>query len=527
MGLLTAKDPTYDESGQRIPHRNVRPRKRVDVPQNAVLESLARGRYDIEWFAREWLGIDGNPGQVAWWEACALRDGNGYSPKYLTTVVSAGNRAGKTLGMAVVAAHHAFYKLGTRPPRAGDVSDARRWLGAPYEWYHVAIRQDIAGQVHRELVLIFAGDHPAQKGRGCPLTARFGNIVATDKKFNGEYPWVRFSALFGGGQIHFRTTVDKGVGLLGKDMHGISFDEAGFELYLVTLYQEVLNLRRLSTGGPLHFIGTPTEASIAYRDLWEAGNPANPDRDEQFMSFRLSTRDNVGYGIDAEAFDAILRQQDEYLIPQNIDGYFIEARDAYFNAEKVDAAFTSDLPMEGPPRRKHRYSQGTDPGISGDATWSTILDGTDRKRIVGVRVSRKGGRQTVQAVVNRVREGHLLYSQDGAFCRTTVDDTAMGGKLYRQEFSVIKPLRGFDFGGSKGKKLGLLADLKAVIDRGELVLPRGGAWDELRRQLLTYRLDDKKIETDGVMSLALAVHDILRNPEKPVANPTFHYFGGA
>lgn len=527
MSLLTAKDPTYDEAGQRIPHKSSRAATTISIPQHDILDSLARGRSDIGWFAREWLGIVGNPGQLAWWEACAERAENGYSPAYLTTVVSAGNRAGKTLGMAVVAAHHSFYKLGLRPPKPGDGADARRWMSAPYEWYHVAIRQDIAGQVHRELVLITEGDHPAQKGRGCPLTAKFGKIVTHDKKFGGEYPWVRFSQVFGGGQIHFRTTVDKGVGLLGKDMHGISMDEAGFELYLLTLYQEVLNLRRLSTGGPLHFIGTPTEASIAYRDLWEAGNPSNPNRDPQFRSFRLSTRDNVGYGIDATAFDAIVRQQDEYLIPQNIDGFFIEARDAYFNADKVEAMFTRELPPESPPLRGHRYHQGTDPGISSDATWTAVLDGTDRKNIIGVRAARKGGRQTIQSVVNMVRECHLLYSQDHAFCRTTIDDTAMGGKLYRQEFSVIKPLRSFDFGGSKSRKLGLLSDLKAVIDRGEMSLPRGGAWDELRRQLLGYRLDDKKIETDGVMALALAVHDIIRNPERAHPNPVIDYFGGA
>jgi hypothetical protein len=123
-------------------------------------------------------------------------------------------------------------------------------MSAPYDLYHVAIRQDIAAQVHREIVLILEGSHPAQRGRGCPLVKRFGTLAAHDKKFQGEYPWVRFSTVFGGGQIHFRTTVDKAVGLLGKDMNGISFDEASFELYLMAI--EVLNLQRLSTGGPLH-----------------------------------------------------------------------------------------------------------------------------------------------------------------------------------------------------------------------------------------------------------------------------------
>ncbi len=57
------------------------------------------------------------------------------------------------------------------------------------------------------------------------------------------------------------------------DMNGISFDEAAFEPHLVMIYQEVLNLRRLSTGGPLHFIGTPSEGINDYSELWEKGNP--------------------------------------------------------------------------------------------------------------------------------------------------------------------------------------------------------------------------------------------------------------
>jgi len=42
---------------------------------------------------------------------------------------------------------------------------------------------------------------------------------------------------------------------------------------------------------------------------------------------------------------------------------------------------------------------------------------------------------------------------------------------------------------------------------------------------LMYRLDDKKLEQDAVMALAIAVRHALRNPEKGVENPTFTYFG--
>jgi hypothetical protein len=126
-----------------------------------------------------------------------------------------------------------------------------------------------------------------------------------------------------------------------------------------------------------------------------------------------------------------------------------------------------------------------------------------------------------------VRENALLYQQDGAFCTTIVDETGLGGRLFRQEFNVIKPLRGYDFGGTKSKKLALLAMLKAMMDKKQLVIPRGQPWDDLRRQLLSYKLNDKKLETDAVMALALAAWYASRNPENPVKDPAFSYYGGS
>ena len=493
---------------------------------NDIARDLARGRNDIAFFAERWLGVRGNPGQVRWWEACAERDDTGYRPRYITTVVSAGNRAGKTLAMAVVCLHHALYKLGLASPDASDPQSYKRWSDTPYEWYHVGIQQETAELVFREIETLLGGSHPAQKGRGCAIIKELGKVIDTQKRYRGEYAWVKFNPVVGGASIHFRTTQDRAKALLGKDMNGISFDEAAFEPHLLMIYQEVLNLRRLSTGGPLHFIGTPSEGINDYAELWEKGNLENPARDEKFISFRLSTRDNIGYGLTQENFDDVVRQQAEYLIPQNIDGYFIEARDAFFWSQSVLALYKV-LEDDVKPVRNHRYIQGVDPGISHDATWAITLDLTERNKIRGVRIRKRGGKQSISAVVNMVREGHLLYSQDGAFCTTIVDSTGLGGRLFQQEFSMIRPLRGFDFGGTKAKKVELLNDLKAVIDKGQLELPMGGPWDELRRQLLIYKLDDKKLEQDAVMALAIAVRHALRNPEKGVENPSFTYFGAS
>ena len=523
---MGAQAPTYDERGQRKPHGNNHPAAAIRVPDVAVMRDFARARLDIPYFAERWLGVRLNPGQRRWVEACAQRAEDGWRPKYLTTVVSAGNRAGKTLAMAVIVLHHTLYKLGTKPAKLGDREDSLRWLRSPYHWYHIGHQQEIAELVHHEAVMLLRGDHLAQQGRGCPLTDTLGQIVTTDKKYRGEYLWLRFHEMFGAGEVHFRTTQEKAKALLGKDMNGISFDEAAFELYLDTIYQEVLNLRRLSTGGPLHFVSTPTEGVNAYADLWELGSPENPSRDAQVASFRLSTRENIGYGLTQENYDAIVRQQAEYLIPQNIDGMFIEAREAFFHAPTVEAIFDTEMEPEAAPVKGHRYVQGVDPGIASDATWAITLDYSERPW-QGVRARKRGGRQSLPAIVNMVREGHLLYGSEGAFCASVVDNTGLGGKLFQQEFSIIKPLRTFDFAGTKAKKLNLLSDLKAIIDRGDLHLPRSAAWLEVRRQLLGYKLDDRKIEQDAVMALAMAVRHASRNPAVPLENPMFDYFGGS
>lgn len=495
----------------------------MNVTSDAARD-LAAGRNDPVFFAKRWLGIELHPGQKAWVEGIAARDESGWRPQYLTTVCSAGNRAGKTLGMAVAVFHSAFYKLGIQPPN-GTEKDAMRWQTAPYEWYHVGIQQETAELVHREISMILEGGHPAQRGRGCPLISEIGKVVDHVKKYRGEYLWLQFHPLVGGANVHFRTTQDKAKALLGKDMNGISFDEAAFEPHLMQIYQEVLNLRRLSTGGQLHFIGTPTEGINDYADLWEMGNPKREDKDPQVFSFRLSTRDNVGYGLTPDTFDAILRQQADYLIAQNIDGHFIESSDAFFSSESVEACFT-DLPEESQPMSRRRYVQGCDPGIASDSTWAIILDYTEKNRIKGVRARTRSGKQTIQAVVNMVRENHLLFSQNSS-CVTIVDETGFGGKLFKQEFSVIKPIRGYDFGGTKAKKLDLLSDLRTAIDRQQVVFPKTGVWLRLRRQLLSYKLDDKKLEQDAVMALAIALRHAVRNSSENLESPTFSYFGGS
>src|SRR6185369_15425340 len=157
---------------------------------------------------------------ATWWVAA-----------FLTICLSAGNRAGKTLIMALVILHSCMYKMGMRPP-ANEV-EAGQWQTAPYHWYHFAIQQEVAALVFNEIDTMLQGIHVAQKDGFCPLAREITNaggasVATVDKKEFGEYPLIQLDPILGGATIHFRTTMGgKGRGALGRDMHGISFDEAG------------------------------------------------------------------------------------------------------------------------------------------------------------------------------------------------------------------------------------------------------------------------------------------------------------
>lgn len=490
-------------------------------------KDLLRARWDIDFFAERFLGIKGHAGQQRLWRAILARDETGWEPRYLTIACAAGNRAGKTLGISVPMLHSTLFKIGLEPPNPLDRASVQRWMAASYEWYHFAIAQETAELAYIEITRILSGTHEAQKD-GCPLTKNLGKGVADwSRKYRGEYLWIKFPPMLGGGELHFRTTGEKALGSLGKDMNGISYDEAGFDPHFEFVVDEVLNLRRLSTGGQMWLIGTSTEGLTAFADKWEEGNIEAPDRKPGAWSMRMSTRENIGFGITQKQFDRLVDTIPPELVPQNIDGYFIEGSKAFFSSRSVDDAFVKDLYGEGlaelPAILKHRYVQGVDPAISFDSTYSVVLDATTPNLGSGVAITRVVGRTTGPVIAALATNAHRAYQMPGCQVETGIDATGFGGKMFR-DLLDIKPLRCVEFGGTAGRKLRLLNDVKAMLERGQLKFPRHGKWLELRRQLLGYRMPDKGLDTDAVMALAVAVSLLKRTPAGALTVIPFDYF---
>lgn len=476
-------------------------------------DELEAGR-QFRAFCRTALGIDIHVGQVAFAACVLLRHPvSPYTAKYLTLLLSSGNRAGKTALLAMLIIYCCLRKLNR--PIPSNEEEAARWLRLEYHWYHFGIAQEVADLVYNDIVRILSGNHEGQEGRGCPM-AEGREIADWTAKEYGDYRWVRFSPEVGGAQVHFRTTGEKALGTLGKDMHGISFDEAGIERNLDFLIKEVFGMRRLGTGGQLIMVSTPSEdLGFAFADNWAFGDPANRDRKESWQSMRMSTRDNIGYGITKDMFDRLVADMDERTIRQNIEGEFLQAKAAYFNGMNVEDVFVAGMPERVRAQKNGTYLQGIDPAKSQDSAWSIVLKVVDnpndptRPYLVGVSAEEAAGQKSTERIVGLAVNGFNNYDLPrlGSHCYTATDATGFGGKMFREALDLEVPnVTNVEFGGTVQKKRKLLGDLRTLIDEGRLILPRTGIWLKVRRQLLGYKLEDRGIEQDAVMALVCAVH---------------------
>jgi hypothetical protein len=485
-------------------------------------------------FARHRLGIDLHVGQLAFGGLVLARsDRQPHSAKFLTLLLAAGNRAAKTTALAVLIIFCCLEKTNRHRP-VTDV-EVIGWMKAEYHWYHFGISQETADLVYGDIVRLLSGTHEGQLGRGCPLTLA-GPVAEWVAKEYGEYRWVRFATDWGGAQVHFRTTGEKALASLGKDMHGISFDEAGIERNLPFLIKEVFNLRRLGTGGQLLMVSTPSEElGSDFADNWELGNPENPKRLPTWRSMRMSTRDNIGYGLRQFEFDRLIADMDARTIRQNIEGEFLQSKAAYFNGANVDAAFILGIPERTPARNRGIYLQGVDPAKSADSAWSIVLQlvpntsDPTKPFLVGVRAEQKRGQKSTETLIALAVDAHNAYDVGrlGAKCYTASDVVGFGGKIFLELVREhIPDLTSVEFGGTILKKRMMLGDLRTIIDEGRLLLPSEGIWLEVRRQLLNYKLEDRKIEQDSVMALTCVVYLLRRTSIDGMVSTPFDMSAG-
>jgi hypothetical protein len=474
-----------------------------------LLHRMEKGR-DPAYFAEEILGVKLNPAQRRWFRLCGAMRDNGWQWMYRRVVHVAANQIGKTLGLAILILWAANSKMGVR------TGNWDYWFSQPFKWYHLAPTHPQALYTYKDMLALIQGSHPAQFDRetGERRKIRWPEGFAKEVKFDGQYPGFK---LWNGAEIHFRTSDEKAKAIQGVRAHGISFDEAAFEDWLHEVLDQAVKLRLVSTGGPLWLVSTPNGINDYYEVVMavqQAGTQTFHERVWEAPAQRWALvwsyiTDNVGYGLTQEDVDFMEEDVDPATKEQQLRGAFLEPVDAFFvPSQNILESWIPGLTGRQGPQNNHRYVIFWDPSVSSDPTVCIVLDVT-RKPWKGVWMKRWEKPMSANTLLEEMLKVHQHWNtapnRKGFPPRaiTGFDATSMGGKILTQQLEAMAPKRPLNFGGGK-VKLNALTNMRAALSRHDIWLPAD--WLRLQREVLSYRLDDKKLVQDCVMALAGALY---------------------
>lgn len=466
---------------------------------SALADDLQRGR-NFGYFCEHILGVNLNPAQrrIAWVidDSAPKADRNW---AFRTLLVVAANQIGKTLITACIILWGITYKIGNDP-------HPKTWFASSYLWVHLGPVQGQAYHAYKDIRKLYQNQHDAQGERG-----RYPTDLLKEVKIEKYYDGFE---TFAGAQAMFRTAEDKAEAVLGYRANAISVDEAAFVDYLSEVINTVLRMRLISTGGPLLVFSTPNGMNDFFDevDAVKSENDGKPGhmiwRKGQDYLVWATIQDNVGYGYDQSAVDAMEADLDESTKEQQLRGAFLEPQEAFFVPQtKILEAFDHDLPNEQVPIIGHRYAIFWDPSVSSDPTAVIVLDVTDPDKWVGVYHRWYAKPMDIAGLVNEIGKVHNLYHDFRPEARgpvapsqavTGFDATSMGGQIVKGLLNFIHPKRPVNFGGN-AFKVPALTDLRALLSQGSIRLP--ATWTKVRQEVLNYKLDDKKIKQDNVMAL--------------------------
>jgi hypothetical protein len=469
-----------------------------------LLVAFGQKSKSLRGFSEDVLGVRVNPAQARW--DGLIERMEDHSWYYREVIHRAANQVGKTLGVAIADLWAAHNKMGVPP------GDAKYRLGVPYKWLHLAPNFPTSRKMlEDDMIPLLEGRHPAQfdKEKGQFRPCLFPREAWERVNFEGEYPGIR---LWNGAEIHFRTMDEKAKGVSQLVANGISVDEAGLEPHLKDTRDTTLRMRVVANNGPIWYIGTPDGPNDFAEMIWdiEASGSEVENRvwidDVQRRALAWSIfDDNVGFGVTQAEADYQEATQDPATKEAKLRGAILFPQKAFFTpAENILRSWVPGLKSKEYPQAGHKYVIFWDVSVQSDPTVMIVLDVT-RKPWRGVKFRRWIKPMPVQELIDAMEAEAYHWSQAAPnmlapVVRTGYDSTAMGGSIFTQLMKNVPNKIGMNLGGSAKMKLQALADLRAKMSRLELLWPED--WLTLRKEVMGYRLEDKKIRQDCVMTAA-------------------------
>lgn len=469
---------------------------------SVLREAFARGRDDIAFFAEFFLGVTLHDGQVRWTENSTRK----------INVLVPGNRYGKSVVTAVKHLHKNTYKKGRgwhefhfgKKPFSEDA-----WRAAPYSTINCSISADQSEIVFREAIALINRPTFRPFVKGTPVT-----------------PFPRIE-LWNGATMHARSTSDNGKYIDGHHYAYMSYDEAGWEPQLDWLLGTVLLPRLVDWGGNIDLVGTPKGRGYLYQVMMRGLNG-----DPQVYSQAGSTYENPYINPEElKALEESLNAISPKLARQALYGDFIDADGLVFTFEQVQGnmlradelvahveyvANGVDYQLEGwNPDPTRNYVVAFDLARRNDRTVGIVLDVTERPFTI------------VRMLMLTQCPWELQYEYIRKFgqrynCLPIIDSTGVGDVVDSELTTRGIRHKTFDFNDGRGiLKERLITNLQNALDYGR---PAAGSEDEelqwgllrcglftpLLDELAVYERDDRKLSTDCVMALAIAVWDAYR-----------------
>lgn len=359
-----------------------------------------------------------------------------------------------------------------------------------YRTLNAAITMDQAEMVQERIVRYV---------RESPVLSSF--LIPSDGIVRFPIPRIRYAS---GAITEFRTTKKKGESIEGHEYGYISVDEIALEQHLEFVRDKILLPRlRKYKDSQLDFFATPKGRNAYYRVVLEIQRKGyvqggssfeNPWIDHDLLRYQISTwseakRDQTIYGKFIDTAEMMFSSRVPILFDENLSLEEVEPGRKYIEAwdlargrkgEQSDQTVGYRIDITEKPARIVKR-------------WAFQLPWTEKER---ENINAEAGMVKEHSSIEReIRQAH--YESDA---RVLLDSTGVGDTLYGMVQDIAEPV---DFRG--GNKDRILDHLQAVIDAGLLKAPY---IPELADEMTVYQRDDKNLDTDNVMSLAIGASAI-------------------
>lgn len=508
------------------------------APQNIQLtpeqlkSAIARGKTDPLVFAEELLGMTLHEGQKKYLKMACKAISNPDGNLIRRFVLSSSNRWGKSALISIIQLWYLFYKHGVRAANELD------HFNIEYRTANIAPFASLTEPVFKAMKQIMTSTYPIRGEGGITSTnkCQIEWFFLADRTLNT--PPFKLFFINNSYIEHLSLMGNKGDSLQGKPYGIITYDEAARSDHLQLEIDDAITGRLLDWTAPLHLLSTPAQDSASllyYNDLYKEGLVGVNSSYTQTGSIYENT-----FFTPEQIAEQERMLEGNPLKRQVLHGEFIFGTQTLFPGQDIldaeDASLNDGILVQP----GHKYVVGVDTAIGSDEMVYTVLDITNKPYTLVWQEAHKGSSKSPQLHLNtlinlienyrQVNNIQMIVETFNGESARFVEDLPPYIRAFTQTLGTWQPSRQRSENGNPLpsrtaaiKKADILVALKKILAAKDLKIPKHektipGSYN-LVSQLTIYKEADKKLPTDKVIALALAVW--LAEDHRKVVEPTW------